>query len=429
MPRRKVREYQAKKLLASNITPYFPLSLRVAQITPSTDFGKLLDENHWLETERLVVKPDMLFGKRGKNNLVLLNATYPEAQKFIEERINKPITIGGLQGEVSHFIVEPFVPHQEEYYLSITCTRDENVVSFSDCGGMDIEENWDQVKKVGVPVDAQIDAVSLDDMFPARMPQERILAITKFIRACYKVFVDLNFHFMELNPFTLTNTGGFPLDMRGEIDDCALFRNTTKWKVDGHLIEFPSAFGVSFTPEEKRIQDMDEKTGASLKLTVLNPTGRIWAMVAGGGASVIYADTVADLGFGPELGNYGEYSGDPSEAETYQYALTLLSFATRNVDGKPKSLIIGGAVANFTDVAATFSGIIRAIRENVEKMRQANIKVFVRRGGPNYQIGLQKMKDLSVETKIPFEVYGPETHMTKVVKMAIDWINQSTARL
>lgn len=27
-------------------------------------------------------------------------------------------------------------------------------------------------------------------------------------------------------------------------------------------------------------------------------------MVAGGGASVIYADTVADLGFAEELGNY-----------------------------------------------------------------------------------------------------------------------------
>lgn len=131
-------------------------------------------------------------------------------------------------------------------------------------------------------------------------------------------------------------------------------------------------------------------------------------MVAGGGASVIYADTVADLGYGGELGNYGEYrylfhlfislfcqlllisfvfSGDPSEAETYQYALTLLNFATKHNDGRPKALIIGGmssllafffsilsfflfffidifegAVANFTDVAATFSGIIRAIR-------------------------------------------------------------------
>jgi len=59
----------------------------------------------------------------------------------------------------------------------------------------------------------------------------------------------------------------------------------------------------------------------------------------------------------------------------------------------------------------------------VEQIRQANIKVFVRRGGPNYQIGLQKMKDLSVETKIPFEVYGPDAHMTKIVKLAIDWIN------
>ncbi|KAM1066171.1 hypothetical protein ACFX14_021539 [Malus domestica] len=36
-------------------------------------------------------------------------------------------------------------------------------------------------------------------------------------------------------------------------------------------------------------------TSASLKFTVLNPKGRIWTMVAGGGASVIYADTVSGL--------------------------------------------------------------------------------------------------------------------------------------
>lgn len=35
-------------------------------------------------------------------------------------------------------------------------------------------------------------------------------------------------------------------------------------------------------------------------------------MVAGGGASVIYTDTVADLGYSSELGNYGEYSGAPN---------------------------------------------------------------------------------------------------------------------
>lgn len=53
---------------------------------------------------------------------------------------------------------------------------------------------------------------------------------------------------------------------------------------------------------------MDSKTGASLKLTVLNPKGRVWTMVAGGGASVIYADTISDLGASDELANYGEYS-------------------------------------------------------------------------------------------------------------------------
>ncbi len=30
---------------------------------------------------------------------------------------------------------------------------------------------------------------------------------------------------------------------------------------------------------------------------MLNPKGRVWLMVAGGGASVIYTDTVADLGY------------------------------------------------------------------------------------------------------------------------------------
>lgn len=40
--------------------------------------------------------------------------------------------------------------------------------------------------------------------------------------------------------------------------------------------------------QEAYITDLDAKSGASLKLTVLNRKGRIWTMVAGGGASVIY---------------------------------------------------------------------------------------------------------------------------------------------
>lgn len=46
------------------------------------------------------------------------------------------------------------------------------------------------------------------------------------------------------------------------------------------------------------------------------------------------------------------------------------------------------------------------------------MKIFVRRGGPNYKQGLEMMRKLGGELGVPIEVYGPETHMTKIVAMA-----------
>ena len=46
----------------------------------------------------------------------------------------------------------------------------------------------------------------------------------------------------------------------------------------------------------------------------------------------------------------------------------MLQCATANPDGRKRALLIGGGIAkfaNFTDVAATFNGIIRALREKV----------------------------------------------------------------
>ena len=148
-------------------------------------------------------------------------------------------------------------------------------------------------------------------------------------------------------------------------------------------------------------------------------------MVAGGGASVIYADTVGHLGFANELGNYAEYSGAPNEDEVLQYARVLIDCATASPDGRKRALVIGGGIANFTDVAATFNGIIRALREKESKLKAARMQVYVRRGGPNYQNGLAKMRVLGNEIGVPFEVYGPEASMTGICKQAIDYITAS----
>ena len=42
---------------------------------------------------------------------------------------------------------------------------------------------------------------------------------------------------------------------------------------------------------------------------------------------ILYSDTICELGGALELANYGEYSGAPSESQTYQYAKTILKLA------------------------------------------------------------------------------------------------------
>ena len=58
-------------------------------MTKETNFVEFLDANPWMRTTKLVVKPDMLFGKRGKHDLVGLNLTAGEAEAFIKQRMGK----------------------------------------------------------------------------------------------------------------------------------------------------------------------------------------------------------------------------------------------------------------------------------------------------------------------------------------------------
>ena len=47
---------------------------------------------------------------------------------------------------------------------------------------------------------------------------------------------------------------------------------------------------------------------------------------------LIFSDTICDLGGAKELANYGEYSGAPSESQTYEYAKTIIKLMT---EGEP----------------------------------------------------------------------------------------------
>ncbi|MDO9576543.1 MAG: ATP citrate lyase citrate-binding domain-containing protein [Candidatus Cloacimonadales bacterium] len=424
MAQKGIREFDAKRMMAKALPEFSNGKIRfeAAQVLigANTDLQKLEQENPWLKAGKLVAKPDQLFGKRGLNNLLFVNKTWPEVQKWIAERMNKTVTIkqttGVTTGKLNQFLVEKFIPHEDEYYLAITTHRENDTIHFSTKGGVNIEEVWDSVVTLEIPILKEIEEMDVAGFLPEELGAKKEI-VAEFIIALYKMLVKYHFVYLELNPFTFVNGVPVALDAVAKVDDYASYQCAQYW---GEL-KFPSPFGLEKTPEEERVDELDERTGASLKLTILNPAGRIWNLVAGGGASVIYADTVVDLGYTKELANYGEYSGDPSQELTYAYTKTVLDLMTRQKDpeGRPKYLLIGGGIANFTDVAKTFTGIVQAIKEYQQKLKETNVKIYVRRGGPNYVEGLNIMKDLGTKLGIPIEVYGPETHMTKIVSMAL----------
>jgi len=434
MAQRAIREYDGKAIFAKHWNDYFSgfhYSFKSVLVTSADELREKAKEHgfEWLNQEPLVAKPDMLFGKRGKNDLVLFKVEKPgdvtleDAAKWIEEKQSHEVTLlTGQKGMLTHFIVEPFTPHtqEQEYYISATVVDNDDVLYMSAEGGMEVEEGWEEkVNEVRIPINMSDEEMerAVRANVPDGIPDEAKERFGSFAIQFFKFYRDLNFAYLEINPIVMIGNDMHILDLVARLDDTAGFMMRDKWGD----IEFPTPFGMEdMSPEEKAIAEADAKSGASLKLTILNPEGRIWTMVAGGGASVVYADTIADLAGVKDLANYGEYSGGPTESETQFYAETIFDLMTRYEDPRGKILIIGGAIANFTDVAKTFTGIIKALNKYADKLKEHNTKIYVRRGGPNYEKGLRDIKEAAEKLGLYMEVYGPDTHVTDIVRMALE---------
>ncbi|XP_055374613.1 ATP-citrate synthase isoform X2 [Condylostylus longicornis] len=391
---------------------------RFASVDPETNWNELVNKNPWLQTTPLVVKPDQLIKRRGKLGLIAVNKSFPEVQKWVNDRMNKDQQIGAACGKLRNFIIEPFIPHkdEEEAYVCIYSHRSADTILFHHQGGVDIGDVDAKALKLDVPVNHNTTVEEITNALLKNVSADKKQRIANFIFSLYQCYVELYFTYLEINPLVVTKDSIYILDLAAKLDSTADFVCRPKWGD----IDYPPPFGRDAYPEEAYIADLDAKSGASLKLTILNRNGRIWTMVAGGGASVIYSDTICDLGGASELANYGEYSGAPSEQQTYEYAKTLLNLMTSSPKHpKGKILIVGGGIANFTNVAATFKGIITALREFQPKLIEHNVSIFVRRAGPNYQEGLRRMREFGSTLGIPLHVFGPETHMTAICGMAL----------
>ncbi|KAH8109359.1 hypothetical protein DFH11DRAFT_1813076 [Phellopilus nigrolimitatus] len=167
----------------------------------------------------------------------------------------------------------------------------------------------------------------------------------------YAVDDDLHFAYLEINPLIV-------LDVENRAEPIVHFLDiAAKWclRPDSRLVYVQNHWcrprptdGLARPLREAAHRKLDGWTGASLKLTVLNPEGHGWT------TQVLWS-----------------YDRD---------ATTTIDLATRD-SSKPddKILIIGTGTANFTNVASTFKRIIRALKEYKASLIAHSVNFLVRR--------------------------------------------------
>lgn len=391
MARKKISEFKAKEILHKVLD----LSYSGISYDSLVDDGSKLDQLD--SSKKYVLKVDEGVKKRMKNGLVALNKTPQELKDEIKKLQEKDYT---------HFIIEPFVSHDNasEKYSSIERVREGLRVLYSEKGGIEVEENAEAIKKIEIGRASSTSEVS--SISGALGLEEKVLI--KMLEA----FDNFHFSFLEINPLVVENSKFYFLDIAAEVDSAGEFFVHGAWgerdfRTPGHKTE-----------EEKNVDLLSQKSQASFMLNVLNPNGSIFMLLSGGGASIVLADEGYNLGFGKELANYGEYSGNPNAEEVYLYTKNILDLLLRS-NAPKKVLLIGGGVANFTNIGTTFKGVIKALDEKKEDLQKQNVKVFVRRGGPNQKEGLAMMEKFLKENDLYGMVTDQRTTLPEIVQAAI----------
>ena len=80
MAQKAIREYDAKSILAKHWNKYFPdftYAYETIMVQNGSELKEAAKSKSWIKSKALVAKPDMLFGKRGKNGLVLFRDAKP----------------------------------------------------------------------------------------------------------------------------------------------------------------------------------------------------------------------------------------------------------------------------------------------------------------------------------------------------------------
>lgn len=371
-------------------------------VTSGDELAKLGQANDWLRQSKLVAKAHEALGSRFKLGLVKVDLDLKAAETATREMIGRQV--GSIT--VSQVIVSEMVPHKEEYYCAVKSTREGSDVLMANCGGIEVEANWDRVKRLSLEVGQ---APSPDQLVQlakdAGFTGDLVKKMADFAGKMFACFDNEDAQYLEVNPVVLRQSDGAVV----ALDAVTLLDGDAKFRHPDWNFPFAAEFGRAYSNDELAVMAVDSKIKGSVKFIEI-PGGDTAMLPAGGGASVYYSDAV--VARGGKLANYAEYSGDPPD-----WAVEVLTEKVCSLPGI-KNIIVGGAIANFTDVKKTFGGIINGFRKAKADGKLKGVTIWVRRGGPREREGLDAMRELK-EEGFDINVFDRYTPLTDIVDKAI----------
>jgi ATP-citrate lyase beta-subunit len=371
-------------------------------VTSVDELAKLGQANEWLKKSKLVVKAHEALGSRFKLGLVKVDLDLKGAEAATKEMIGRHV--GSIT--VSQVIVSEMIPHKEEYYCAVKSTRTGTDILVANCGGIEVESNWERVVRLALEVGQQPSADALERLAKdAGFTGSLLKKMTDFAGKMFTCFDSEDAQYLEVNPVVLREQDSelIALDAVTLLDGDAKFRHPD-WN-----FAFAAEFGRAYSKHEMEVMAVDSKIKGSVKFIEI-PGGDTAMLPAGGGASIYYSDAV--VARGGKLANYAEYSGDPPD-----WAVEVLTDKVCSLPGI-KNIIVGGAIANFTDVKKTFGGIINGFRKAKSEGKLKGVKIWVRRGGPREKEGLDAMRALKDEG-FDINVFDRNTPLTDIVDKAL----------